>query len=273
MSSSVKGLVERIISVEVGSLAGAHARANRGSSHGSTLLKGRDHTGLLLLGVHLSLLKTDPFEPSRGDALKDESPDETKGTDGGAVGVLLPSERDSAHVATTVLNDNILDGEGADQDDDEHPVVEELSKHVILSLAQLARVDLVEELHEDEGLEDDGVNLNLTSGLLQHPRGLLGVSVELLLGRVEGPALLVLNSEDISAFEHKDEKNDDLEDRLSKDVSPHDGVDDGIILLLGLTVEDLLSIRRLSSEGKGGEGVHNQVNPEHLSGSERRLAE
>ena len=171
------------------------------------------------------------------------------------------------------MNDNILDGEGADQDDDEHPVVEELSKHVILSLAQLARVDLVEELHEDEGLEDDGVNLNLTSGLLKLPSGLLGVSVELLLGGVEGPALLVLNSEDISAFEHEDEKNDDLEDGLSKDVSPHDGVDDGIVLLLRLTVKDHLSVRRLSSEGKGGESVHDQVDPEHLGGSERRLAE
>ena len=51
-----------------------------------------------------------------------------------------------------------LHGEGPHHDGAEDGVGEDAVEHVPLSV-DLAGVDLVEELHEDEGVEDDGVVL------------------------------------------------------------------------------------------------------------------
>jgi len=53
-----------------------------------------------------------------------------------------------------------LDAESEDENEEEHPVVAEAGEDIEVTLTKLARVDLIEELHENEGLEDDGVNCN-----------------------------------------------------------------------------------------------------------------
>jgi len=62
-----------------------------------------------------------------------------------------------------------LNAEGKEGDDNEHPVVEELGEHVPLVLAKLTRVNLVEKLEEDEGLEDDRVHVHLVGWLVLFP--------------------------------------------------------------------------------------------------------
>jgi hypothetical protein len=53
-----------------------------------------------------------------------------------------------------------LDAESEDENEEEHPVVAEAGEDIEVTLTKLARVDLIEKLHENEGLEDDGVNEN-----------------------------------------------------------------------------------------------------------------
>jgi len=59
---------------------------------------------------------------------------------------------------------------------------------------------------------------------------------------------------------------------LTEDVSPHDLVHDFVVTAGGLAVEQSIT-RRLSGEGKGSEGVHNEVHPEHLDGGEGGIGE
>ena len=51
-----------------------------------------------------------------------------------------------------------LDGKGAQHDGAEDGVAEDAMEHIALAM-DLAGIDLVEELHHDEGVEDDGVVL------------------------------------------------------------------------------------------------------------------
>ena len=196
---------------------------------------------------------------------------EREGTDGCAPKVLLDGKRNGTHVPSTVLDDDDLDGKGGDGDHDEEPVVEEGGEDVELAFSQLARVDLVEQLHEHEGLEDDGVHEDLGGRLLLDP-GFSGVCKDLISRGVEGIALLVVDVEDLATLEHEHKEGNDLENGLSNNVSPHDWVDNGVSLISGFALEDIL-IGGLSGKGQSSEGIHNQVDPEHLSGRERRLSE
>lgn len=233
----------------------------------------------LVSGGLLALLESDPSEPSCRHQLREDTVNHARGANGGAPKVLLDSEGNDAHVAAGVLNDEDLDGKGQDRDEDEHPIVAELGEDVEVALAKLPRVYLVEELEEDERLEDNGVHLHLVGGLALDPGGggvVVKASsdalVELLSSGVERVAELVLDVEPVSAEEEKQQKPDHLVEGLKQDVSPHDGIHDQVRLLRGHSLQNSLT-RRLSGESESGEGVHDQVNPEHLSGGEGRLSE
>jgi len=89
---------------------------------------------------------------------------------------------------------------------------------------------------------------------------------------VERIFFLILDAKDFSDLVHENEQNSDLKQCLTEDVSPHNTVNDHIRLLCRLAVKDGWR-RRLSSEGEGSEGIHNQVNPEKLHGGQRLLTE
>lgn len=55
-----------------------------------------------------------------------------------------------------VLNDAPLEGELSRHDEDEPLVIEDLLVEVDVGPAELARSELVEEVHEDESMEQDG---------------------------------------------------------------------------------------------------------------------
>jgi len=67
----------------------------------------------------------------------------------------LPIPGDSCLHSYTFTSPH-LDGDGAEHDGAEDGVSEDALEHVALPV-NLAGVDLVEDLHHDEGVEDDGV--------------------------------------------------------------------------------------------------------------------
>merc|ERR1740117_1496512 len=60
---------------------------------------------------------------------------------------------------------------------------------------------------------------------------------------------------------------DRLVDGVSENVSPHDFSNNGSVLVIWLSLKNGV-IWWLSSQSKSGEGIHDQVNPEHLNGSQ-----
>ena len=165
-----------------------------------------------------------------------------------------------------------MDNEGQNKDEEEHEIVEETIEHVVFLLTKLTSVDLIEKLHENEGLENNSVSLDFCRGLIQFPFGSARVSSNIFLGGVEWIVILIFYVEKITHLVHEYEKDGNLKNGLTNDVSPHNSVDNGIGFFRGHAVEKEI-IRRLSSESKGSECVHDQVNPEKLYGGERLFSE
>lgn len=59
-----------------------------------------------------------------------------------------------------------------------------------------------------------------------------------------------------------------LEDTLAKDISDHDSSNELTLLTIWLTEQEVVS-RLLSTQCKGGHGIHDQVHPQQLYGSQR----
>lgn len=87
--------------------------------------------------------------------------------------MLIEGERHCADCMTTVLYHGDLNGNGAYYNENEKTVVEETLEHIVLLGTELARVDLVEDLHENERMEDHGVK----SDLIQVGEAFLGSCV------------------------------------------------------------------------------------------------
>lgn len=184
--------------------------------------------------------------------------------------------------AATVLDHAILNDEGQDRDANEPSIVAETSEDVEVLVTKLTGVDLVEELHEDESLEHNGVELALLRSRIEEDIQLSGCSgtssesklfllcINVLLVVVEWLILLVDEPEEILSDAEKKDQDDELVESLSEDVSPHDCIDDLGGLACWLAIQEGI-IRRLSGKGECSEGVHDQVDPKHLNGSERRI--
>ena len=193
-------------------------------------------------------------------------------------------QRSSSKRTSTVLDHNPLNDEGEDSDANEPGVVAEAREDIEFTVTKLTGIDLVEKLHEDESLEDDCVKLTLLGGFTELVIPSCNLScckrwicfINLLFNVffvvVEWIILFVLETEKLGSVDEKDHQNDKLIKSLAKDVSPHDSVND----LLGLAGR--LAIHKgimgwLSSKCEGSKSIHNEVNPEHLDGSERWILE
>lgn len=160
-----------------------------GSSQGGlteTLAEVRDSGGSLFLVVQLFFLHCEALEKGgRQDELNDNSPNESERTNCEANQVLFPGKGHSSESTATELGDADLDGEGEHSDEEEDPVVEESGEHVEISGAELASVDLVEQLHEHEGLEHHGVEVGLVGGVALNESKVFGVFGNPVAGDVE----------------------------------------------------------------------------------------
>lgn len=74
------------------------------------------------------------------------------------------------------------------------------------------------------------------------------------------------------SVEQENGQNEDLINSMSDNVSPHDWGNHVLSLSVGFSVEQIWS-GFLSGEGERGEGIHDQVNPEHLNGVQGRFSQ
>jgi len=75
--------------------------------------------------------------------------------------VLLPSERGGSHRLASILDECNLDQNSSNNDAQEEEIVEETMENVVFFLSKLSWVNLIEDLHEYEGVEDYSVVLGL----------------------------------------------------------------------------------------------------------------
>jgi len=95
--------------------------------------------------------------PGKRSLFNDETPDELAKTEEDADEVLLHAERVAFHDSSADLDENHLDNESEDDNTHELGVSCDTGEDVEFTVLDLTGVDLVEELHEHEGLEDHGV--------------------------------------------------------------------------------------------------------------------
>jgi len=106
--------------------------------------------GFLFFG-HLLFVNGEVVEPAGWhDELYDDSPNERECTDASADLVLSPGQARAAGHHTTSLADEDLHGEDDEENQQEAEVVEERVEDVELAIAELTRIDHVEDLAHHE---------------------------------------------------------------------------------------------------------------------------
>mmetsp|Transcript_9898 Transcript_9898/g.14981 ORF Transcript_9898/g.14981 Transcript_9898/m.14981 type:complete len:204 (-) Transcript_9898:2749-3360(-) len=89
---------------------------------------------------------------------------------------------------------------------------------------------------------------------------------------VHGANVVVVVAQEAGAQEDDEEDDNALVDGVTEHVSPHYLSHDGGVLLVRLSLKNVI-IRGLGGEGQSGEGVHNEVHPQHLYSGQRGVLE
>lgn len=126
------------------------------SSQGGTLLEDRGGAWTSFV-IDWRLIQADALEESKWHKLDEESPDKLTRSESDAEQVLIASQWISFCDPSTDFHNNHLDHECEDDDRDEKWVSEDTFKDVKLIFLEFSGVQLIEQLHEDESLEDMGV--------------------------------------------------------------------------------------------------------------------
>ena len=71
--------------------------------------------------------------------------------------MFVEGKRDGSEGLASEFDAGHLDGNCNDEDDDEEGVVEEVGEDVEFGFLEFSGVDLVEDLHQDKGVEEDAV--------------------------------------------------------------------------------------------------------------------
>jgi hypothetical protein len=182
------------------------------------------------------LIQLETLEILERDEFAEVTEDKREEPDCYAHGMLLESQGSALDGLSSILYQQDLHDNCDGDDDKEHGVVEEVCEHIEFFVPDLPTVDLVEHLHEDERVEDEGI----VEASLRGPK---------LIGPSE------LNVEDPTAPEKEDREDNDLEEALTQDVSPHRCRDDIICFRVGLSFDDIF-FRGLSCQSHGSKCVH-----------------
>mmetsp|Transcript_8941 Transcript_8941/g.29391 ORF Transcript_8941/g.29391 Transcript_8941/m.29391 type:complete len:654 (-) Transcript_8941:1542-3503(-) len=201
------------------------------------------------------------------------------------------------------LHDDRLARRRSDNHVEENPAIEDALEHVQL-VRNLARVDFVEELAHNKGVEDERIDLLLlifvevfvrvvagaVEALHRHERvarfdALSAHNVRIALGKAverqrhrvvdRGDAAykFILAREivaDAEVGQGVDEEKDDdeLVDALDDDVLPHLGRDERLVAAVGLLAKEAV-VGILRGERERRHGVHDEVDPQELQDIER----
>jgi hypothetical protein len=101
----------------------------------------------------------------------------------------------------------------AQDDSEEEEIVEETVEDIVLLGSDLPGIDLIEDLHEDEGVEDQTEVLGFLSG---------GEGTVDRINDEEWDIGIVGIAEHLFAAKKQHKQDCDLEDSLPHNVSPHD---------------------------------------------------
>lgn len=96
----------------------------------------------------------------RQNELNEKPGKEGAGSQKDAKGIFEGAELNSLQGSSSELDHDQLDDDGADQDDDEEWVVEEVLEDVNLRWLQFSGIDFVENLEHHENVEEDGIVLS-----------------------------------------------------------------------------------------------------------------
>ena len=193
-----------------------------------------------LLDLHL-------LEEAHGEeSLNEKSPDQREGTDAHAVEVQLVADGDGTHWGATKLHHEVLNRHCWEEDEQEERVVEETSKNIVLFDSELSGVDLVEDLHAHEGLENNRVVSQLSNiGEAKIRIKLTSRVFWVIACGVAGSAVIealevrvVVETENFLSKEEQSDKDYDLVDCLANDVAIHHGVKNGFVDRVGLVLKE-----------------------------------
>lgn len=167
---------------------------------------------------------------------------EREGSEDKADSPLYAINRCNAEGTATNKDDCYLGADHDTVDTDEEEIALKTFEDVEF-VVETTVVELVEDLHPDESVEDHGIELEL-------------------LSRVGD-----IVAEDLLACKVENEGHDQLEDGLADDHFPHVHCNQRSLLSFGPTVEDLGGWG-ISGKSEGCKSVHDKVDPQKLDGCE-----
>ena len=134
------------------------------------------------------------FKPGgRNENFADDCPGDDHSCQANGVDVLIRSERDCAQGPSSDVNDSDLHNESDRRDAQEPVVLEDPSEDIQLLILELAGVDLVEQLHENEELEGNCVHVELRGGSSHFDHSSpLGMQGQVFVSHVHAHAVGVL---------------------------------------------------------------------------------
>jgi len=135
--------------------------------------------------------------------------------------IFLEAEFDCFHRFSSVLDHSQLNDDGADNDDEEKFIVEEVFEHVSLLIFELPCIDFIEDLQQHEHVEEDGV---------------VFACLIIPIFNANGWG----NTEELRTFEENDTEDEDLEETLTDDKFPHLIGDQTFSFGVGLSLEQLV---------------------------------
>ena len=121
----------------------------------------------ICLIVDLRIEELDAGEPICWNALEQHAIGDAKSADSQTVQVLHETKWHTAHVSISEHHCDDLHCENDKCANDQSPVAG--GKDIVITFTNFSRVYLIEQLHEDEGLEDHRIHQHLVSGLLLDP--------------------------------------------------------------------------------------------------------
>jgi len=171
------------------------------------------------------------------------------------------SQNNSEHFEWSLLDvsepdESVLDTKFEKENHAEEAAIRNGPENVVLMLANNSAVDHIDDVHQHEGVEAQGI-LSQSIGWLITLSKLLCDDVETIVP-VHG-----------LAGEHKDNHHSNLVSNLRQDVSPHDWLDQFLFSANSLKcVFGFLWYEWLSTDGSGSEDVHDEVHPQELDNAE-----
>lgn len=151
----------------------------------------------------------------------------------------------------TGFDHQVLNEEFKTENDEEGWIVEQCGKYVDFLSVNNPAVDLVEQIHQNESVEDNCIHNKSVSWFSILVSKRLSNWIEAFLKEDKGTSI------------HQEEHYNDLESSLNNNLSPDFSQKD-LVSSANSVGFSLILLVWLSSNSNGSKNIHDQVGPEHL---------